>query len=118
METEKHIFLHTKNGDIGHEVPSSLDNPDLGDAIVYKLLQSTKLFFLFHLSFLLFGDGVVLRLSLHLHCHHLGQLLGQLLVPFWTQPLCQSICHHFFHWRIFQSRPSVLHTVSDEMILF
>jgi hypothetical protein len=39
-------------------------------------------------------------------------------VPFWTQPLCQSICHHFFHWRIFQSRPSVLHTVSDEMIVF
>src|SRR5579859_6791305 len=38
-------------------------------------------------------------------------------MPFRSQCLCQSVCHHVLHWTIFQPCCSILNTVPDEVVL-
>src|SRR5579859_2145317 len=68
-----------------------------------------------HHSHSSFGDlpAVVLRLLPCAHSHHPSQLP----VPFRSQCLCQSICHHILHWAIFQPCRSIFNAVPDEVIL-
>src|SRR5579859_6663358 len=38
-------------------------------------------------------------------------------MPFWSQSLRQSICHHILHWTVFQLCRSIFNAAPDEVVL-
>src|SRR5579862_7794103 len=52
-------------------------------------------------------------LLIALHSHHSDQFP----VPIWPQRLHQIICHHVLHWAILQTDLSLLHSISNKVVL-